>query len=82
MREKVTRQVIEIIAEKLDREPAQILPEQSFSDDLRADSLTMAELALAFEEAFDLPPIPDDAVERITTVQAAIQYVVDEKTGS
>eukprot|EP00571_Detonula_confervacea_P003983 CAMPEP_0172327854 /NCGR_PEP_ID=MMETSP1058-20130122/60046_1 /TAXON_ID=83371 /ORGANISM="Detonula confervacea, Strain CCMP 353" /LENGTH=134 /DNA_ID=CAMNT_0013044939 /DNA_START=514 /DNA_END=918 /DNA_ORIENTATION=+ len=46
----------------------------SFMDDLGADSLDAVELIMSLEEEFDIE-IPDDEVESITTVQAAIDFV-------
>ena len=50
----------------------------SFTDDLEADSLDAVELIMSLEEEFDID-IPDDEVEGITTVQAAIEYVKKKK---
>ncbi len=72
----ITKNIVEIIAERLGKEPGEIEPGHSFADDLKTDSLTMAELTLAFEDALDLDPIPDQVVEKIVTVQDAIDYVV------
>lgn len=47
----------------------------SFLDDLGADSLDIVELIMAFEEEFRFE-IPDEDVEKITTVQSAINYIV------
>ncbi|HBK50676.1 MAG TPA: acyl carrier protein, partial [Pseudomonas sp.] len=47
---------------------------KSFVDDLGADSLDTVELVMALEEEFETE-IPDEEAEKITTVQAAIDYV-------
>ena len=54
---------------------AEVKNEASFVDDLGADSLDTVELVMALEEEFDTE-IPDEEAEKITTVQAAIDYVV------
>lgn len=46
----------------------------SFVDDLGADSLDTVELVMALEEEFETE-IPDEEAEKITTVQAAIDYI-------
>ncbi|PHX40023.1 acyl carrier protein [Pseudomonas sp. NZIPFR-PS5] len=46
----------------------------SFVEDLGADSLDTVELVMALEEEFETE-IPDEEAEKITTVQAAIDYV-------
>ena len=48
-----------IIAEQLDQDGAEIVPEASFIDDLGADSLDLVELVMHMEEEFDVE-IPDD----------------------
>jgi len=64
----------EIIVEQLGVEEDQITPEASFIDDLGADSLDTVELVMAFEEEFDVE-IPDEAAEKIRTVQDVIDYL-------
>jgi len=46
----------------------------SFIDDLGADSLDTVELVMAFEEEFGCE-IPDDAAEKILTIQNAIDFI-------
>jgi len=72
--EKITK----IVAEHLGVEEGKITNTSSFVDDLGADSLDQVELVMAFEEAFSIE-IPDDAAEKITTVQDAINYVDSHK---
>ncbi len=63
-----------IVCEQLGVTEELIKPESSFVEDLGADSLDTVELVMAFEEEFDTE-ISDEAAERITTVQAAIDYI-------
>ncbi|QUM76476.1 acyl carrier protein [Moritella sp. 24] len=67
--------VKKIIIEQLGVKEDEVKNEASFVDDLGADSLDTVELVMALEEEFDTD-IPDDEAEKITTVQAAIDYVV------
>ena len=48
----------------------------SVVDDLGADSLDTVELLMALEEEFDLE-IADEDAEKISTVQAAVDYIVE-----
>jgi acyl carrier protein len=66
--------VKQIIAEQLGVEEDEVTPSSSFADDLGADSLDTVELVMALEENFDLE-IPDEAAEKIRTVQDAIDYI-------
>ena len=67
--------VRKIIIEQLGVDEAEVKNEASFVDDLGADSLDTVELVMALVEEFDTE-IPDEEAEKITTVQAAIDYVV------
>ena len=70
--------VKEIIIDKLGVEEEKISSEASFVDDLGADSLDTVELIMQLEEEFGIE-IPDDDAEKITTVQAAIDYLDSNK---
>ncbi|MBK6698096.1 MAG: acyl carrier protein [Myxococcales bacterium] len=74
MAQDIASEVKRIIKEQLDVDEKDIKPESTFIEDLGADSLGLVELALAFEEAFEID-IPDEDVEKIRTVQDAIDYV-------
>ena len=70
----IEERVKKIIVEQLGVDEAEVKNEASFVDDLGADSLDTVELVMALEEEFDTE-IPDEEAEKITTVQAAIDYV-------
>ena len=66
--------VKKIVSDQLGKSVDEIQSDSSFVDDLGADSLDTVELVMALEEEFDTE-IPDEEAEKITTVQAAIDYV-------
>ena len=70
--------VKDIIIDKLGVEEEKIKTEASFVDDLGADSLDPVELIMQLEEEFGVE-IPDDDAEKITTVQAAVDYLDSNK---
>ena len=74
----VEEQVRKIVAEQLGVKEEQVTPEAAFVDDLGADSLDTVELVMALEEEFECE-IPDEEAEKITNVQAAIDYIKDRK---
>jgi len=70
----VAERVKKIVVEHLGVEEAKVTDKASFIDDLGADSLDNVELVMAFEEEFGVE-IPDDAAEKIQTVQDAITFI-------
>ncbi len=66
--------VKKIVVEQLGVKEEEVISAASFVDDLGADSLDTVELVMALEEEFDTE-IPDEEAEKITTVQAAVDYV-------
>ncbi len=71
--ENVEQRVKKIVAEQLGVAEADVKNESSFVNDLGADSLDTVELVMALEEEFEIE-IPDEAAEKITTVQQAIDF--------
>jgi acyl carrier protein len=74
MADNVEERVRKIIVEQLEVSPDKVKAEASFADDLKADSLAVVELVLAFEESFKIE-IPDEDTEKIKTVGDAINYI-------
>ena len=70
----IAERVKKIVVEHLGVDESKAVPEASFIDDLGADSLDTVELVMAFEEEFNCE-IPDDAAEKIQTLQDAITYI-------
>src|SRR3569833_806383 len=64
----------EFICNQLEVSPEQLRPEASFIDDLKADSLAVVELVLAFEQEFKIT-IPEEDTEQIKTVKDAVNYI-------
>ena len=70
--------VRDIVVDQLGVEPDEVAIESTFIDDLGADSLDIVELIMAFEEEFGIE-IPDEAAERIKTVQDVVSYIDQNK---
>ena len=70
----IEARVKKIVIEHLGADEEKVTNDASFIDDLGADSLDTVELVMAFEEEFSVE-IPDDAAEKILTVQDAINYI-------
>jgi acyl carrier protein len=71
-----------IVVEQLGVDDADVVATASFVEDLGADSLDLVELIMSLEEAFSTPErkieIPDEAAEKIVTIQDAIDYLKDQ----
>ena len=72
--DEIVSKVTKIISEQLGKDESEINLESHFIDDLDADSLDTVELVMALEEEFSID-IPDDASEKITTVQSAVDFI-------
>ncbi|TVQ59873.1 MAG: acyl carrier protein [Phycisphaerales bacterium] len=75
---EVEAKVIEIVAEQMGVDKADISRETSFVNDLNADSLDTVELVMEFEDEFETS-IPDEQAEKIQTVGQAIEFIVNNK---
>lgn len=70
----IEERVKKIVVEQLGVDKDEVKNSSSFIGDLGADSLDTVELVMALEEEFGAE-IPDEDAEKITTVQAAIDYI-------
>jgi acyl carrier protein len=76
----IEERVQKIVVEQLGVSDSEVTKDASFVDDLGADSLDTVELVMALEEEFDCE-IADDAAEKITTVQQAVDYIQSVEAG-
>ncbi|MBE6073733.1 MAG: acyl carrier protein [Selenomonas ruminantium] len=70
--------VRDIVVAQLGVEADEVALESTFIDDLGADSLDIVELIMAFEEEFNIE-IPDEAAEKIKSVQDVVTYIDQNK---
>ena len=64
----------EIVNEETGLDPAEVLADKSFTDDLDIDSLSMMTIVVNAEEKFGVR-IPDEEVKNLTTVGDAVSYI-------
>jgi acyl carrier protein len=68
--ERFTKLAVQVLSV----EPAQVVREASFADDLDADSLDLAELVMALEDEFDIT-VEEEELADISTVGQALDMV-------
>jgi acyl carrier protein len=77
----VMERVKDVVSDKLGVDKSEVVAGASFTEDLNADSLDLVELIMAFEEEFSTNDstleISDEDAEKITTVQQAIDYLME-----
>ena len=76
--EVIQAKVVQIISEQLGKDESEISMSSNFIEDLDADSLDTVELVMALEEEFEVD-IPDEAAEKISTVQSAVDFITEAK---
>ena len=70
--------IIELIADKLNVKKANISTKTDLVEDLKADSLDIVELLMAFEDEFGIS-LPDEDVAKLKTVGDIVNYIKDFK---
>jgi acyl carrier protein len=78
-RQDVLDKIADAAVEVLKVERELVTEDASFKDDLDADSLDLVEFVMAVEDTFGIS-VPEDQLQSITTVRAAVSYVVDTAT--
>ena len=72
----IAKRIKEIIIEQFRVDEQELKPDATFTEDLGADSLGVVEFIMALEGEFGIQ-IPYEEAEKITTVQAAIDYMAN-----
>ncbi len=71
---EIRAKVVEIVKDKLGIDDDKITDDAKYVDDLGADSLSLVDVAMALEDEFGMK-IPDEDIEKITTVGATVEYI-------
>lgn len=73
-KDQIEAKVMNVVCAQLQVEASEVRPDSLFVDDLGADSLDLTELAVAFEDEFDLE-IPDSDFSQLATVAGVVDYI-------
>jgi acyl carrier protein len=77
---EISEKVKDIVSDKLEVPREEVEESKNFVNDLKADSLALVELGMAFEDNFGIS-IPDEDYEKLKTVGDAINYVKKARGG-
>jgi len=72
----VAERVKKVTAKVLDLDPKEIKLENSFTEDLGAESVQSIELVAMFEEEFGIE-MDEDAALSVTTVGSAVEFIAN-----
>ena len=78
---EILEKVRTVMTEIIDIDPAAIVPTASIRNDLRADSLAIAEIVMALEDVFNVE-FSEDKVGNLLTVQDLICAIIAELRAS
>ena len=68
----------QIIGKELEIEEAEVIDGASLIDDLGADSLSVMELMIAFDDEFGVE-VPEEDYDRLITVGDIVEYITSNK---
>jgi acyl carrier protein len=74
-KEEILAKIKSVVSEKLNVGEDQVTFDAKFVEDLGADSLDQVELIMAMEDEFECK-IPEEEAEQLTTVGAAVDYIL------
>ncbi len=74
----ILEKIREVVADKLDADPNDVVDSAAFVDDLGADSLDVVELIMGLEDEFGIE-ITDEQAENITTVGDAVRFIASQQ---
>ena len=75
MPENIEQRVKDIIVKQLGVNLEQLTPTAGVQTDLKADSLDLVEMIMAFEDEFGIASIPEDKAASMKTVGDAVEYI-------
>ncbi|NTV13271.1 MAG: acyl carrier protein [Desulfobulbaceae bacterium] len=76
---QIRQQVIEVVAEEFELDPAKLTPEATLYDDLGLDSLDAVDLVVALEKAFSIKLANEEAVRSVRTMDDLFRLVANTR---
>ncbi|MBF0779823.1 MULTISPECIES: acyl carrier protein [unclassified Granulicatella] len=72
--EDIYQKIVKVVSEQFECEESSLTPQTRFKEDLKADSISVVELLMAFEDEFG-ETISDEDSEKIATIQDVVDYI-------
>jgi acyl carrier protein len=72
--EQIEERVRKVVVTQLAVSPEEVTPDSHFVDQLGADSLDLTELAIAFEDEFEIE-VPESDFGQLSTVAGVVHYI-------
>jgi len=76
---QLRQQVIEVVAEEFELDPARLTPAATLYDELGLDSLDAVDLVVALEKAFTIKLANEEAVRSVRTMDDLFRLVSDTR---
>jgi acyl carrier protein len=76
---EICQQVIEIIAEEFELDPARLVPEATLYDELGLDSLDAVDMVVAMEKAFAVKLANEEAIKAVRTMGDLCNLIINLK---
>lgn len=80
--ERLRQQVIEVMTEEFELDPARLTPGATLYDDLGLDSLDAVDLVVALEKAFAIKLSDEEAVRAVRTMDDLFRLVGKTRGGA
>lgn len=77
-REEIYGKLKELMVDKLGVDEDKIGNNSHIIDDLGADSLDVVEFAMGIEDEFSIPKIPQEDIDKLTTVNSILDYIEEK----
>lgn len=74
--QEVKKTIKEVVENTANIPAAELTDDTNLKDDLELDSLTLLEIALGVDQAFDLD-LPEEELGKMTTVQVSAELVIE-----
>jgi acyl carrier protein len=77
--EEIRQQIVEVISEEFELDPAQLIPAATLYDDLGLDSLDAVDMVVAMEKSFGVKLANEEAIKAVRTMADLCDLIINLK---